>query len=193
MWECANDEYGAPRLAVRDLKMEIFAKDLPTVLCGRANNTPCADLRHGGTLPNWKAPSNVLHKSFCLPKNVTSIRIFESFHSLNRSQSTRLRVDVEVLIRMTDTISEKTLFGRASEPAKLLQDQLPDELRTPKVAIVCGSGLGGLQHTINAGARFEKAYADIPNWAKSTGKSITRIHVCMHDEADRFHDGSSGP
>jgi len=72
---------------------------------------------------------------------------------------------------MADPIAEKTLFARATETAQSLQSELPEELRTPKVAIVCGSGLGGLQHTINPGVKFEKPYAEIPNWAKSTGTS----------------------
>jgi purine-nucleoside phosphorylase len=72
---------------------------------------------------------------------------------------------------MEDPIVGKTLFARATETAKSLQNELPEELRSPKVAIVCGSGLGGLQHTINPGVKFEKLYAEIPNWAKSTGMS----------------------
>ena len=71
---------------------------------------------------------------------------------------------------MDDSISEKTLFVRATETAQSLQNELPEQLRNPKVAIVCGSGLGGLQHTVNPGVKFEKAYADIPNWARSTGQ-----------------------
>jgi purine-nucleoside phosphorylase len=78
---------------------------------------------------------------------------------------------------MEDPIVEQTLYARATETAKSLQSELPEELRTPKVAIVCGSGLGGLQHTINPGVKFEKSYADIPNWAKSTGTSHDLLHV----------------
>jgi purine-nucleoside phosphorylase len=71
---------------------------------------------------------------------------------------------------MQDPVAEKTLYARAGEAAKILQDGLPEELRNPKVAVVCGSGLGGLQHTVNTGAKFEISYADIPGFAKSTGE-----------------------
>jgi purine-nucleoside phosphorylase len=64
-----------------------------------------------------------------------------------------------------------TLYVRAKETAQFLQKSLPDELRFPKVAIVCGSGLGGLANTINPGVRAETPYANIPNWAVSTGRS----------------------
>lgn len=74
---------------------------------------------------------------------------------------------------MAGELAAKSLYDRASETAQALQHELPEGLRKPKVAIVCGSGLGGLQQTINDGIKFEKPYADIPNWARSTGQSIT--------------------
>ena len=69
-------------------------------------------------------------------------------------------------------MAAKSLFARATETAQFLQKDLPEELKSPKVAIVCGSGLGGLQYTINDGVKVEMAYTDIPNWARSTGKSV---------------------
>jgi len=62
------------------------------------------------------------------------------------------------------------LYTRAKDTADALRKELPEELRQPKVAIICGSGLGGLQYTINEGVRFEKSYSEIQNWARSTGK-----------------------
>jgi purine-nucleoside phosphorylase len=73
-------------------------------------------------------------------------------------------------LNMEDTLTKATLYARAGETAQFLQKSLPDELRLPKVAIVCGSGLGGLANTINPGLRAETPYAEIPNWAASTGK-----------------------
>lgn len=82
---------------------------------------------------------------------------------------------------MQTPVAEKTLYVRAGEAAKILQDKLPEELRKPKVAVVCGSGLGGLQHTINAGAKFEISYAEIPGFAKSTGTyHVVKYSKVMH-------------
>ncbi|KAB8349661.1 hypothetical protein FH972_023680 [Carpinus fangiana] len=59
-------------------------------------------------------------------------------------------------------------FVRATEAANFLLDAAPKELCRPKVAIVCGSGLGGLQNTIQASPKFEIPYAQIPHFPKST-------------------------
>ncbi|KIW09390.1 purine nucleoside phosphorylase I, inosine and guanosine-specific [Verruconis gallopava] len=69
---------------------------------------------------------------------------------------------------MAEQPKTTTLYARASETAKFLQNSLPDKLCSPKVAIVCGSGLGGLANAINPGLRVETPYASIPNWAVST-------------------------
>jgi purine-nucleoside phosphorylase len=66
-----------------------------------------------------------------------------------------------------------TLFQRANESANLLVRGLPQELRNPKVAIICGSGLGGLADAINPDLRVETPYHDIPGFPRSTGKSTT--------------------
>jgi purine-nucleoside phosphorylase len=72
---------------------------------------------------------------------------------------------------MNDTAPLPGLYQRASDTAHHLCASLPDALQSPKVAIVCGSGLGGLADTINAEPRIEKAYGDIPNFPVSTGRS----------------------
>jgi purine-nucleoside phosphorylase len=80
---------------------------------------------------------------------------------------------------MEDASKASTLYARASETARFLQKSLPDDLRFPKVAIVCGSGLGGLANTINPGLRVETPYAEIPNWAVSTGTSRDQLRMGM--------------
>jgi purine-nucleoside phosphorylase len=72
---------------------------------------------------------------------------------------------------MDDPAPSSGLYKRASQTALHLRDSLPTPLHNPKVAIVCGSGLGGLADTINAEPRIEKAYGDIPNFPVSTGRS----------------------
>ena len=46
---------------------------------------------------------------------------------------------------------------------------LPAQLAKPKVAIVCGSGLGGLVNIIRNKVEF--SYSEIPGFVNSTGKT----------------------
>ena len=74
---------------------------------------------------------------------------------------------------MDQTTRSLTLFQRANESANILARDLPQELRNPKVAIICGSGLGGLADTINPDPRAETPYHGIPGFPRSTGKFVT--------------------
>jgi purine-nucleoside phosphorylase len=73
-----------------------------------------------------------------------------------------------------DTLAVPNAYTRATETAKYVRSQLPEELQYPKVAIVCGSGLGGLAETIEPEPKVELAYGTIPNFPKSTGKREAR-------------------
>ncbi|GME53134.1 purine nucleoside phosphorylase [Neofusicoccum parvum] len=64
--------------------------------------------------------------------------------------------------------SARSAYQRAAETAKHLQNSVPAELRSPQVAIVCGSGLGGLADTIHKEPVYETPYASIPNFPQST-------------------------
>jgi purine-nucleoside phosphorylase len=66
--------------------------------------------------------------------------------------------------------SEPDLFDRATQTSLHILSQLPDALKQPKIAIVCGSGLGGLANTIDESLRAEIAYKDIPGFPASTGR-----------------------
>ncbi|EMC97510.1 hypothetical protein BAUCODRAFT_68051 [Baudoinia panamericana UAMH 10762] len=59
-------------------------------------------------------------------------------------------------------------FHRATETVEYLRLRLPAHLAKPRVAIVCGSGLGGLAETISSTERIEWAYRDVPNFPQST-------------------------
>jgi purine-nucleoside phosphorylase len=63
-----------------------------------------------------------------------------------------------------------TIYQRACDTAAHLRALLPSELQRPKVAIVCGSGLGGLAETIEDEPKVEVAYKAVPNFAQSTGE-----------------------
>ncbi|KAL5119128.1 Purine nucleoside phosphorylase [Pleosporales sp. CAS-2024a] len=69
---------------------------------------------------------------------------------------------------MEDTPVAPNAYVRAIETAQYVRSQLPETLQNPKVAIVCGSGLGGLADTIEPGSKVELAYGSIPHFPKST-------------------------
>lgn len=73
---------------------------------------------------------------------------------------------------LTDAHDEMTTSGsaRATETVEFLRAKLPAHLAKPRVAIVCGSGLGGLSKTVNEGSKEEWDYANVPNLPISTGK-----------------------
>lgn len=66
---------------------------------------------------------------------------------------------------------DMSLFERANQAAAFLKGRLPEGLRTPKVAIVCGSGLGGLADTVPTALRAEYDYSSIPYFPRPTGES----------------------
>ena len=64
---------------------------------------------------------------------------------------------------------KSTTYQRAGEAALFLRSSLPVALHNPRIAIVCGSGLGGLAETIHEDPRVEIAYEAIPNFPQTTG------------------------
>lgn len=75
---------------------------------------------------------------------------------------------------MVDSIVPPNAYVRANETANYVRSQLPESLQKPQVAIVCGSGLGGLADTIDAEPKVELAYGSIPNFPQSTGECTHR-------------------
>ena len=63
-----------------------------------------------------------------------------------------------------------TAFTRAKQTVDFLRLKLPAPLAKPRVAIICGSGLGGLADTVDAGGREEWNYKDVPGFPQSTGE-----------------------
>jgi purine-nucleoside phosphorylase len=75
-----------------------------------------------------------------------------------------------------DMAAAPNAYVRATETAKYVRSQLPETLQNPKVAIVCGSGLGGLADTIEPEPKVELAYGTIPNFPQSTGAYKAEPH-----------------
>ena len=86
-----------------------------------------------------------------------------------------------------DQVVAPNAYVRATETADYVRQQLPESLKYPKVAIVCGSGLGGLADTIEAEPKIALDYANIPNFPLSTGQlaSITCADI-------RYNSSGSG-
>ncbi|KAF3925582.1 hypothetical protein ABW21_db0204365 [Orbilia brochopaga] len=67
------------------------------------------------------------------------------------------------------TSAPKNLHAQCLETAQFIQSRLPEELRTPAIGVICGSGLGGLADTVESSPRVDIGYSDIPNFPQSTG------------------------
>ncbi|KAJ6076609.1 hypothetical protein N7499_008590 [Penicillium canescens] len=65
-------------------------------------------------------------------------------------------------------MADPSSFQRANEAVAHLRNTLPEGLQKPQVAIVCGSGLGGLADTIHPDLRAEYDYGSIPHFPRST-------------------------
>ena len=63
------------------------------------------------------------------------------------------------------------IFAQATETVERLRLRLPLHLSKPRVAIVCGSGLGGLADVVNKDEEsVDWAYKDVPGFSVSTGE-----------------------
>src|ERR1700753_3324349 len=75
----------------------------------------------------------------------------------------------------TFNMNNSTVFARCVETVEQLRQRLPEHLAHPRVAIVCGSGLGGLAEVVNKEGvdgevgSVEWEYKDVPNFPISTG------------------------
>lgn len=69
------------------------------------------------------------------------------------------------------------VYERAQHSVKFIRSRIAQELQSPRVAIVCGSGLGGIADLVSSEARSEIHYADIPDFPKTTGKMILLTSV----------------
>ncbi|RAO72046.1 uncharacterized protein BHQ10_008058 [Talaromyces amestolkiae] len=65
-------------------------------------------------------------------------------------------------------MASSTIFSKAQEAANFLRERLDPRLQKPKVAIVCGSGLGGLADAVHEQPRVEIEYSSIPYFPRST-------------------------
>lgn len=55
------------------------------------------------------------------------------------------------------------------EALSYIEGQIPAELQSPAVAIICGSGLGGLSDAVLAHPKCEIDYKNIPHFPEGKG------------------------
>lgn len=67
-------------------------------------------------------------------------------------------------------MAEASIFTQAKSVTEYLRPKLPESLHNPRVAIICGSGLGGLANTIDEKTKYEFDYGSIPHFPTSSGK-----------------------
>lgn len=79
-----------------------------------------------------------------------------------------------------DPLAPSNVFARATDSAQFIRSALPEALQKPKVAIVCGSGLGGLAQTIDPEPKHELPYTTIPNFPQSTGEIKNYFYQSNH-------------
>ncbi|KAL4944747.1 hypothetical protein BDV06DRAFT_220038 [Aspergillus oleicola] len=67
-----------------------------------------------------------------------------------------------------EPLARPSVLEKTTEAFNFIEKRLPDSLKAPRVAIVCGSGLGGLSETIDKELRVEIDYSDIPHFPQLT-------------------------
>ncbi|KAI5235885.1 purine nucleoside phosphorylase-like protein [Aureobasidium subglaciale] len=102
--------------------------------------------------------------------------------------------------RSSNSKPSSEAYQRASGSADFIRSKLPSHLQKPRVAIVCGSGLGGIADTVTADTKLEIDYHDIPNFPKTTvqghaGKLVvgtmgdTKVPVVLLVGRAHFYEG----
>ncbi|EEP78324.1 purine nucleoside phosphorylase [Uncinocarpus reesii 1704] len=76
-------------------------------------------------------------------------------------------------------MAESSIFKQAQAALSYLNPRLPEALQKPQVAVICGSGLGGLADSIDSKSKVEFDYRDIPHFPASTGNSHLRVPVVI--------------
>ena len=68
-----------------------------------------------------------------------------------------------------------TIFQLANKAADYINALVPKELQSPKVGIICGSGLGGLVNTLEATPQVSISYSDIPGFPQGAGLLTSQL------------------
>ena len=66
---------------------------------------------------------------------------------------------------MDNSVAQNTL-----EAFDYLSDRIPPLLKSPDIAVICGSGLGGLADIVQSHSQWEISYTQIPHFPHSQGE-----------------------
>ena len=66
---------------------------------------------------------------------------------------------------------ENPIAQHAVEAFNYLNNRVPTPLKAPKIAIICGSGLGGLADVVQSHSAWEISYEKIPHFPQGQGGS----------------------
>lgn len=118
---------------------------------------------------HMRCVSNCPHalRKFTLPLESWHTFLYQSPTSHIRLHSTTI---VAVMAAVADHLGAPSpgVFQRATEAAEFIRSKLPEELHRPRVAVVCGSGLGGIANTVREDVKHTIDYKDIPHFPKTT-------------------------
>jgi hypothetical protein len=117
-------------------------------------------------------------RKYQLARTIRSSNIGPTAYSCVRSQhlqvhqsaSPAIEIQTTTIATIMATTTNLSSSEKTNEAFAFLKKSLPAQLQAPRVAIVCGSGLGGLANTIDSELRVEIDYADIPHFPRLTGK-----------------------
>jgi hypothetical protein len=75
---------------------------------------------------------------------------------------------------------DPTTLEMYNESVAFLQDRLPDQLRHPRVAIICGSGLGLLAENVEHNGKLSMSfdYTVVPHLPHSNGMTLYPRSAC---------------
>ncbi|KAI5803260.1 purine nucleoside phosphorylase [Geopyxis carbonaria] len=65
-------------------------------------------------------------------------------------------------------MSHDSIFAQTTKTADFIRSKLNQELKAPRVGIICGSGLGGLYETLEPTPQVSIPYSEIPGFLLST-------------------------
>ena len=84
---------------------------------------------------------------------------------------TMCHVNIGIFKRVIMELATSTMYV---ETVDFLRGHLPEDLRSPSIAIICGSGLGLLAEAVEQNDALSKSfeYASVPHFLQSTGKEF---------------------
>lgn len=69
------------------------------------------------------------------------------------------------------------VYAKAQDAALFIKSKFPQGFSTPKAAIICGTGLGGIANILETSPKIEIPYEEIPGFMVSTGKNFVSMNA----------------